>query len=257
MRSNAIDIHEIWKGFSKDIVTIEPSTNPLNFKELHGETFCPGPWYSFIFDMLTGGIIMHPNAKNFYGIETRDIVIQDYIERIHPDDHIFFLACEQLITAFLTEKIDPETMFKYKMVYSLRFLDKCGKYKLLLIQCMAFSRGSNGNMTSSMGIHSYIDHLTQENNYKLSIIGLDGYPSFLGIDVLLPNPTLQPTGYVFSPREIEIIRMISAGLTSEKIAKKLFISTDTVRTHRQNILKKSSCTSTSELLTFCFQLGIL
>ncbi len=61
----------------------------------------------------------------------------------------------------------------------------------------------------------------------------------------------------FSRREIEIIRLISEGLSSNGIAKSLFLSPATVRTHRQNILAKAGCNKSSELIAYCFQQGIL
>lgn len=53
---------------------------------------------------------------------------------------------------------------------------------------------------------------------------------------------------LLSPREVEILEMIIQGKTSKQIAELLFISKTTVDTHRRNILDKTSCNSTSELL---------
>ncbi len=41
-----------------------------------------------------------------------------------------------------------------------------------------------------------------------------------------------------STREIEILKLISCGLTSKEVASRLFISINTVETHRKHILKK-------------------
>ncbi len=51
-----------------------------------------------------------------------------------------------------------------------------------------------------------------------------------------------------SPREIEILEMLIQGKTSKEIAEILFISKTTVDTHRRNLLEKTNCRSTSELL---------
>jgi DNA-binding CsgD family transcriptional regulator len=42
-----------------------------------------------------------------------------------------------------------------------------------------------------------------------------------------------------SQRELEILSLIGQGLTSRVIAQKLFLSPDTVNTHRRNILRKT------------------
>ena len=249
---------KIWKAFSKEVMSIQPEFNDIDVKTLIGNLFCPGPWYSYRFEINEGRFsFMHPNAKEFYGKNENDVTLEDLIERIHPDDHSFFLNSEALVANFLTEKIAPEDIFKYKFVYSYRFRQPNGKYRHLLHQCIAFARGEKGNMTTSLGVHTFIDHLASESNYKLSIIGLDGHPSYLGIDISNGNNKLLPLENPFSQREVEIIRMISMGLSSKEIAASLFISTATARTHRQNILDKGNCHNTAELVAKCFQMGIL
>lgn len=49
-------------------------------------------------------------------------------------------------------------------------------------------------------------------------------------------------------REIEIIKLLSKGFSSKKIAEELFISFNTVEAHRKNMLKKLDCKNTTELV---------
>ncbi len=51
-----------------------------------------------------------------------------------------------------------------------------------------------------------------------------------------------------SRRELTIISLLSKGLNSEEIAARLFISKNTVDTHRRHLLKKFNAKSTSELV---------
>lgn len=51
-------------------------------------------------------------------------------------------------------------------------------------------------------------------------------------------------------REIEIIKLLAKGLSSPAIAEKLFISENTVETHRRNILRKTNTHSTVELINY-------
>ena len=60
----------------------------------------------------------------------------------------------------------------------------------------------------------------------------------------------------FSEREMDIIKHLKSGLKSNEIAKKLHISKHTVDTHRRNVLSKSNCKNTIELLNFCNQNGL-
>jgi len=59
-----------------------------------------------------------------------------------------------------------------------------------------------------------------------------------------------------SPREKEIIQLLADGLTTKKIAARLFISPHTVETHRQNILLKLGLKNTAELVKYAIQKGL-
>lgn len=58
-------------------------------------------------------------------------------------------------------------------------------------------------------------------------------------------------------REMEILQLIALGNTSGEIAKKLFISKNTVETHRKNLLGKLNVKNTAALLKFAYQNGLV
>jgi len=62
---------------------------------------------------------------------------------------------------------------------------------------------------------------------------------------------------ILGKREVEIIQLISQGLTSGEIAEKLFISVHTVKTHRKNILKKTGQNSTPDLIAWAMNKQII
>jgi len=62
---------------------------------------------------------------------------------------------------------------------------------------------------------------------------------------------------LLSRREQEILILISKGLTSQSIGKQLFISKFTVETHRKNILRKLELNSSTELVKFAIQQGLV
>ncbi len=55
--------------------------------------------------------------------------------------------------------------------------------------------------------------------------------------------------------EMEIVRLISEGLTTKEIASRKFISFHTVITHRKNIFRKLGVSSVSELLMYAIKSG--
>ena len=54
-------------------------------------------------------------------------------------------------------------------------------------------------------------------------------------------------------RELEIIRFVVAGLTTEAIAETLYLSPHTVHTHRRNVLTKLGLHSTAELVKWAYE----
>lgn len=62
--------------------------------------------------------------------------------------------------------------------------------------------------------------------------------------------------FSLTSREIEIIRLIRTGKSSNEIAEKLFLSEDTVKTHRKNIHFKLGIKKVSELIDFAQKNGI-
>ena len=58
-------------------------------------------------------------------------------------------------------------------------------------------------------------------------------------------------------REVEILTLISDGLTNQEIANKLFISCSTVDSHRKNMLLKFNVPNTAALVKFALTQGLI
>ena len=58
-------------------------------------------------------------------------------------------------------------------------------------------------------------------------------------------------------RELEVLEMLSHGLSSRNIAEKLYISPNTVEYHRKQLLRKTSSRNVAELIGNAFRSGLL
>ena len=58
-------------------------------------------------------------------------------------------------------------------------------------------------------------------------------------------------------RELEVLKQICLDLNNEEIAKKLFISPMTVKSHRSNLLEKTGCKNTSGLILYALKNKII
>lgn len=62
---------------------------------------------------------------------------------------------------------------------------------------------------------------------------------------------------MISPREFEILDLISLGYTTPEIASNLLLSKHTVITHRKNLLHKMKAKNSAGLVRRAFESGIL
>jgi len=62
---------------------------------------------------------------------------------------------------------------------------------------------------------------------------------------------------ILTKREIEVIKLISDGLSFKEIAERLFISKRTVETHKKNILEKLDLKNTVDLVKYAILNGII
>jgi len=60
-----------------------------------------------------------------------------------------------------------------------------------------------------------------------------------------------------SPRELEVVKLIAEGLTSEEIGEQLFISRKTVDRHRENVLEKLGMRNRVELTRYAIRRGLV
>jgi DNA-binding NarL/FixJ family response regulator len=72
------------------------------------------------------------------------------------------------------------------------------------------------------------------------------------------GPTTPEHSFVddLSSRELEVLRCLVSGMTRVEVAQRLFISTNTVRTHVQNVLKAAELHSTLALVAAARERGV-
>jgi len=58
---------------------------------------------------------------------------------------------------------------------------------------------------------------------------------------------------LLTDRELEVLKLICYGLTTDEIGQKLFISPKTVKSHRSNLLEKTNCKNTPEMIIYALK----
>jgi two-component system response regulator NreC len=62
---------------------------------------------------------------------------------------------------------------------------------------------------------------------------------------------------VLSERELEVLRLLALGYTNSEIAKRMYISSRTVETHRANLQSKLGITGRPELVRYALEHGVI
>jgi DNA-binding NarL/FixJ family response regulator len=65
------------------------------------------------------------------------------------------------------------------------------------------------------------------------------------------------SGVTLTKREQEVLEMVTEGLTTQEIAKKIFVSFDTVETHRRNIIQKFGARNTVDAVVKAMRMGMI
>ena len=258
MKPDTKSLHSVWANSRHMMANRAVDLDKGKLDELIASVFSNGPFYFYVIDFADMEIkYMSPLVKKIHGLDPENTTFQDILDRIHPDDVDFISKAEKLNWDFYYNKIGPDRYQNFKMSYCFRLKTADGSYQLFNHQSLMLSIDEQGRMSKALNIHTNISHLTTKNNYKLSAIGMFGAPSYLNLDVEGMETLPAPTDCLFSKREIEIVRLLSEGLTSKEIASRLFIALDTVKTHRKHIMSKSGCKNVGQLVTKCITHGLL
>ena len=114
-----------------------------------------------------------------------------------------------------------------------------------------------------MGVHGYIlkDADKKELKKAIAIISEDDkyYDTrVLSIFMNKFNSKTNPFEDTdLTPREIDILRLITKGYTSFQISELLNISVNTVTTHRKNLMIKSGTNNSASLIKYAYEKGLI
>ncbi|MFT7233971.1 MAG: DNA-binding CsgD family transcriptional regulator [Cyclobacteriaceae bacterium] len=236
--------HQVPSGFSLDV--------------LHqiSDFFAAGSYYYYIFNFNSLKMdYVSPDVHKVLGIEAIEFTLESMLGSIHPDDLEKMREKEKAASKFKYIKIPPDHIKDYKTVYVLRFLTKTGEVKKILHQSKAIEVSDDNRAARVLGVHTDISYLKAPIDHKISFIS-SKYPSYYSLDP--SNLELeQQVNDRFTKQEVNIIELISKGHSGNEIADLLFISHHTVKTHKQNILRKSNAKNTVHLITNCIREGII
>ena len=123
----------------------------------------------------------------------------------------------------------------------------------------AFQAGATGYMTKESATERLLQGIAQVLNGEYF---MDGSVSHRVVEKLMQTPEkemkITDAAYeTLTPREQEIMVLLTEGYSAKDAAAKLFISPKTVENHRTNIMNKLGLHSTLELVRYAVRLGLV
>jgi|GEM_PF-2804851 len=175
------------------------------------------------------------------GYSTRQWTIRAFMSLIHPLDVHDIIDIRKDITK-ISKKHDFDP-YGVVFLFAIRILHAQGHYINLCGQCTINTSSHKGQVSSFLTVFNDVTGFNTQNSGIRKIVGSDrdGH-NFSMINHNNKNKIL------FTARELEILRLMDEGLNSSDIAKKLFISINTVNNHRSNMLHKSQAKNAIQLL---------
>ncbi len=255
--NNIAKIKNVWKS-NNSILKPVKSELYLDIIDQIASLFAIGSYYYYIFNFENLAMeFVHSGTKNVLGIEPNEFSLDKLFDLMHPDDLAKLHEKENAATDFLLNKISKEEIPLYKVVYLMRLRHANGIYKTILHQVKALTISEGGKIQQVIGIHTDVTYLNIPFDNKISFIS-NQRPSYYSIETDASFKLIENNfKNIFTNREKEILQNISQGKTSIEIANQLFVSPYTINTHKRNILKKSQCTNTVQLLAKCIREGVI
>jgi DNA-binding CsgD family transcriptional regulator len=210
-----------------------------------------------IFDMYKRDhIFVSQGFETQLGWSVDDIHRQghEYIDsRVHPDDLVNLLASGIYYLRMAFYDVPFKEWKNYKVMSDYRVKNSSGNYVRVIEQHVSLEFDKHGNVWLDLSIMDLSPDQNISDPFRSRLMNFKTGELFEYKSEIKPNNTLSH----LSDREKEVLKLIANGMVSKQIADKLFISVNTVNTHRQNIIDKLNVSNTAGAIRYASELGWL
>lgn len=169
-----------------------------------------------------------------------------FIKNIHPMDLDMYFKTSKAYRKFLCENVKDIKPFKDSFETNFRIRNKEGDYVPVLRHITPFIVNEENKVEVFLSICTDISFLGTSNSVKFKVFSESDTSVF---------STYLTEEKLFSGRETEVLKLLVRGYSSSRIANVLFVSVNTVNTHRKNLMKKANVNKTIDLVTFALENG--
>ncbi len=207
-----------------------------------------------VFDMFKRKhLYMSSNFESILGWEIKKVAEDEFTSdanKVHYDDAIQLFKAGIYFTSFILG-LPGNKRKEFKMIADYRVIGKDEKYVRVLEQQSALELDRNGNIWLALSFLDLSPYSDIETTFRCRTLNHK-----TGELYKFPDDAKTESD-ILSLREKDVLGLIAKGLISREIGDMLFISVNTVNTHRQNIIRKLNVKNTSEAIQYAMSIGIL
>ena len=243
------ELHRFIESLPHDKSVKLPDFQPCDIKGFEELTNF-GSQFVYIFDFPQGEVnYVSPGIQKIFGYEPGNVNLQFLYEKIHSDDRRGVAeATMDAVQGTIDNHMTSPGRLKFSVNY--RFQKKDGSFLQVLRHQTVQQTDEDGNILRVTGIIVELGHLPELNGVIGKMVDNES-------GKVIYSRSYAGQDSIFSTREKEIILLLANGRKTDDIAEELFISPNTVSTHRKNMLKKYAVKNTAELVSFSKKQGIL
>jgi len=253
------DFFEHWKSIHKDLVVPKYSV-PAELKcfeqlvkQNHQGFFIANLIelrFEHVFELPLTKYVNHPPNK--YITDGYEYTWQ----QMHRDYMDFNIQGYRRLLYNTFQRYDPQERLKIEVFWDFLYKVKenSSEYTRLLQHIKIIESDNSFNPIFTINLISDINFLKRKEDSTFAIKLPDKKVFFYKYSV--QTKTVFDFGAI-SEREFAVLKLLARGLSSRQIADMLFISPNTVDTHRRNLLEMTNCVDTTALIVYCRLLGII
>ena len=250
--TNYIDYNlffEFIETFSKDgFIGIDPG-HPLMLELEEGMEL--SNQFFYIADVIQMSILYtSKGSTRMIGIDPEELTFYQFMELTHPDEIPRLNLGRTKIVKMAQDLFTEENGYSF-LSTDYRMRNPLGDYSNILVQCYLVYTETPRKSVYFLKLHTNIDWWKKKDF---------GFHYYVGEDLnhfKYPDKELLDMGMLISQREFEILKLVELGLSSEQIAEKIYLSVNTVHTHRCNMLKKTGKETVADLIYSYKERGLM
>lgn len=205
----------------------------------------------FILDYRTEELLFQSsNYEEITGYNPIEISHSNFLNLFHPTDKKIITEIVYSEGSKAGKKIPLFFLKKMKVSFNFRFLQKDGSYKKLKMQFKTLLYDENKQPLVIMGTNLIYENPSNDIVSEVSYRGPFG-KNIIVYKKIFPVNDLESS--ILTPKELEIVKLVSEGLSSKEIANKTGKSIETVNTQRKNIISKTGTQSMTDVVVLAIK----